>query len=215
MKSEKKKLIIGSILAFVGIIFISIFVARFVSKSIARIAEKAKESREQLEYTYNTIVDELKQNNVVPNTWRYVANTSTSEYQEGSFASKYYFFIDNEKYDSYKHYWLEGVEKTEYRNGYNKDLKEEGQYVLHAIRIYDLTYDTDKDYYNVHLSKDKVYYFVDIYDKAIYYKCIHQNEYENDYTIFTECNYQSDSLSSEYIFYQENGEWRSEKLIRE
>lgn len=64
---------------------------------------------------------------------------------------KYYFYIDSNNYNKYKNYWLEGIDKYQYRDKYNVGLANHGDYVFAAININDLSYKSDVEYENVHL----------------------------------------------------------------
>lgn len=223
MKSKKKKIIIGIIIALiVGIILYGIYVFGVIFMGIGKTVDKVRdkindyqENVEEREDTYNGIVDELESNKLITNDWRFVSKDYGWSGEWIDRSDQYYFYIDDEKYEKYKHYWLEGVNTAKYRDNYNRDLYEFGDYVFHAINISDLSYENDIDYANVHLTKNKTYYLVQIYDNSIYYKYIYN--YKDDGSYLTGSNFQldGDSLSSEYIFYKENNKWIIEKLIRE
>lgn len=130
--------------------------------------------------------------------------------------NKYYFYIDSNNYDKYKSYWLEGIDKSQYRDKYNSDLAIHGDYVFKAININDLSYQSDVEYGNVHLTANNTYYLVQIYDESIYYKYISAVDVNDEikYYEYSAFNCKDDSISKEYIFHQENEKWIIEELIR-
>lgn len=222
MKSKKKKIIIGICITIIVCIIISgiYFAISFfnvIGKGLDEIGNKIdhyKESEQAREDIYNSIVTKLSQNNLIPSNWKYVYDGYGWGMESIDRSDKYYFYIDNGNYEKYKHYLLEDVDKTKYREGYNRDLWEFGDYIFHAININDLSYISDIDYGNVHMSKNKTYYLVQIYDNAIYYEYISNYKDENNYSTGSNFKLNYDSLSNEYIFYLENGQLIMEKLIR-
>ena len=207
MKSKKKKIIIGICVSI--IICIIIFCIYFA------ISPFNQESEQEQEDVYNSIVTKLSQNNLISNNWTYVSDRYGWGTETVNLSDKYYFYIDNENYEEYKHYWLEDVDKTQYREGYNRDLWKFGDYIFHAINISTLSYRSDIDYGNVHMYPNKTYYLVQIYDNAIYYEYISNYKDENNYSKGSNFKLNYDSLANEYIFYLENGQLIMEKLIRE
>lgn len=219
MKSKKKKVIIGICVSMIVciIVFCIYFAISFFS-AIDKIANKIdnyKKSEQAREDIYNSIITILSQNNLISSNWIYVSDGYGWGMESLNRSDKYYFYINNENYEKYKYYWLEDVDKSEYREGYNEDLLEFGDYIFHAINISDLSYNSDIDYGNVHMSKNKTYYLVQFYNNAIYYKYISDYKNENYYGIVSDFELNYGSLSNEYIFYQENGQFIVEKLIRE
>ena len=85
-----------------------------------------------------------------------------------------------------------------------------------AINVNDLSYISDVEYGNVHLSANKTYYLVQIYDEAIYYEYVSALDVndETKYNVYSASNCKEDSISKEYIFHQENGKWIIEELTR-
>ena len=223
MKSRKKKIVIGIIaVLIVAIILYGIYVFGVIFISFGKVVDKVsdkindyQEKVEEREDIYNSIVDEMESNKLIPDDWQFVSKDYgwLGEWIDRS--DQYYFYINDEKYEEYKNYWLEGENTTKYRDNYNRDLWKFGDYIFHAINISDLSYNEDIDYANVHLTKNNTYYLVQIYANSIYYKYIYSYKDDGSYSILSNFQLDDDSLSSEYIFYQENGKWIIEKLTRE
>ena len=124
-----------------------------------------------------------------------------------------YFYINKDNYNSYKHYWLEDVDKSKLKEDYNDDLYNTGDYVFHAININDLTSDSDSTYKNINIYKDKTYYIVTIYQKALFYKDIIRFSSVDKYSTDNHFKIDRSSKSSELLFHQEDGKWVYEEVI--
>lgn len=221
---KHKKLIIGIVIAIIvgilafGIYFVfSFFVS--LEKGIDNIKDKIdnyEEKEQSRDDIYDSIPKELLNRNYISNDLKYVNYKYGWGMEWTDKTDKYYFYIDSNNYNKYKSYWLEGIDKSQYRDKYNEGLSTYGDYVFTAININDLSYNSDVEYGNVHLTANKTYYLVQIYDEAIYYEYITAREVSNEtkYYIYSASNYKEESLSKEYIFCQENGQWIIEELIR-
>ena len=221
---KHKKLIIGIVIAIIvgilafGIYFVfSFFVS--LEKGIDNIKDKIdnyEEKEQSRDDIYDSIPKELLNRNYISNDLKYVNYKYGWGMEWTDKTDKYYFYIDSNNYNKYKSYWLEGIDKSQYRDKYNEGLSTYGDYVFTAININDLSYNSDVEYGNVHLTANKTYYLVQIYDEAIYYEYISAVDVNNEtkYNIYSASNYKEESLSKEYIFYQENGQWVIEELVR-
>lgn len=216
-------IIIGGIVLdflLVGIISISLFI-KALGNGIDGIKDKidAYEEKEQTrDNIYDSIPEELLNRNLISKNLKYVNYKYGWGMEWADKTNKYYFYIDSNNYDKYKSYWLEGIDKSQYRDKYNEGLATYGDYVyvFTAININDLSYKSDVEYSNVHLTANKTYYLVQIYDEAIYYKYISTVDVndETKYYVYSASNYKEDSISKEYIFHQEKEKWIIEELIR-
>ena len=175
--------------------------------------EEKEQAREDI---YDSIPKELLNRNLISKNLKYVGYEYGWKYEWIDKTDKYYFYIDNDNYDKYKNYWLEGIDKSEYTDKYNKNLATYGDYAFKAININDLVYKSDVEYGNVHLTANKTYYLVQIYDEAIYYKYVSavDEKDETKYYIYSASSFKEDSISKEYIFHQENNKWKIEELVR-
>lgn len=183
-------------------------------KKISNKLNERKEAEKIREDTYDSIPKELISKKMIPENWKYVDSAYGWSGEHYDKEDKYYFYIEEELYNLYKYYWLEGVESSEFSKDYNKELGECGSQVFHLINVQSLSYSSDIDYGNVQMYKDKTYYLVEIYEKAIYYKYIPRFKDINNYAIMSAFKYDRDSLLKEYIFYKDNNEWIIEELYR-
>ena len=223
VKSSKRKIILivvgifASILLLVGIVVacFMIILKNGLEDRIDNIKYKIEEKKEQKkirEDIYDSIPKELINRNMFPNDLMYVGSAYGWVFLSTNESDKYYFYIDDYNYDVYKHYWLEGIDKEDYTDNYNRDLIDYGSYIFKAINVSDLIYTDDVEYRNVHLTANKKYYLVQIYDEAIYYRWL--SKAGEGYIVFSKFNCKNDSLSKEYIFYEENNKWEVEELHR-
>lgn len=224
--NKKKKSVLKPILITIGIIFavcliIGIITIKLIfaglEQGIDTIKDKidAYEEKEQTrENIYDSIPKELEKRNLISNNLKYISSSYGWGMESVDKTNKYYFYIPSEQYDKYKHYWLEGVEESEYMNGYNSKLFETGDYVFYAINVSDLKYTHDIEYGNVRLKANKQYYMVQIYDEAIFYNYIRKYEEDSSYDIFSNFQCKNDSISKEYFFSQNGNNWEIEELIR-
>lgn len=216
-KSTLKIVIVTIIISIVLIIGLFAGIIGMIGLGINNISNKVnnyKETEKIRKETYDSIPEELINKKMISSDWKYVDFAYGWSGEWTNKEDKYYFYIDEENYNLYKNYWLEDVEKSEYSSGLNKELREYGNRVFHLINVSSLSYNSDIDYGNVHMYKDKTYYLVQIYDKAIYYKYISYYKDINNYFLSSNFDYDNDSLLKEYIFYQDDNEWRIEELIR-
>lgn len=222
--NKKKKIIIGivtaiaiCIISYVGYFSISFFYRLCIG--IDEIKDKISEYNEnnqEREDKYDSIIDEMIQKNLIPSNLKYVSNAYGWSMEWVDRTNKYYFYIDSNNYDKYKSYWLEGIDKSQYRDRYNTNLARYGDYVFKAININDLTRQSDGEYCNIYLTANKTYYLVTMYDEAIYYRYISASDVkgETEYYEYSAFNCKEESMSNEYIFHEENNQWVIEKLIR-
>lgn len=224
-KSKKKKIIIGCFIALaIGVLIYIIYnivllfnVFDIIGNAADNVSDKInkyKENEENREALYDSIPEELFNRGLISNDLKYVNYKYGWGMEWTDKTDKYYFYIDSNNYDKYKKYWLEGIDKSQYRDDYNSGLATYGDYVFKAINVSDLSYTSDVEYGNVHLTANKTYYLVQIYDEAIYFEYISYNEDTDKYNIWPASNYKEESLSGEYIFYKENDEWVIDKIIR-
>lgn len=165
---------------------------------------------------YDSIRKELSEKNLIDENLVYLDSRYDSQ---GALPirdkkNRWYFYIDENNYDKYKKYWLEGIKKSEYTLGYNENLDEYGDYVFTIVNIQELfhTEDTEEgdEYQNIYLDGNTTYYLVDIYDEGIYYKVI---------TGSAESPYDSTRYSlgdwpvNRYFVHKEKGEWIFEEWI--
>lgn len=203
-----------------GIISVVLFI-RALGKGIDEGIENIKdtidsyeEKEEYKEDLYDSIPKELINRNLISNNLKYVASDYEWGMESADKTDKYYFYIANEQYNNYKSYWLEDVNKSQYREGYNRNLWETGDYVFYAINVSDLKYSSDIQYGNINLKANKQYYLVQIYDEAIYFKYIWNYKEDGSYLVDSKFKYKDDSLLKEYIFSQDSSKWLIEELIR-
>ncbi len=124
---------------------------------------------------------------------------------------KYYFYIDNDKYYDYKEYWLEDVPKEKFREGFNKNLWETGDYVQHCINIEMRNNPENGEYMGIKLEKDRDYYVVSVYDKALYFAYLY--DYKDADNYFRDCGFKVDeeSCTAKVIYHKTENGWTSEK----
>ena len=123
-----------------------------------------------------------------------------------------YFFLPDSLFDDYCKYWLEGIDPSVLYEGYNQDLWETGDPVFYAVHISKTTFPSDTDVEGIPLKAGKDYYFVDIYDKAIYYRCVSGYQDAEHYTVLSEFRCFEYGAVKSWLYYQENGEWVKEAL---
>lgn len=210
--------IVVAVILLVGIVSVCLFI-KALGNGIDGIKDKidAYEEKEQTRKDiYDSIPKELLNRNLFSKDLKYVGYKYGWGMEWTDKTDKYYFYIDNSIYDKYKSYWLEGIDKSQYRDKYNEGLATYGDYVFKAINVNNLSYTSDIEYGNVHLKANETYYLVQIYDEAIYYKYIsaYDRDDETKYNIWSASNCKEDSISKEYIFHQENGKWIIEELTR-
>ncbi len=209
--TEKKpilKIVLIIISILIGLFVVPISILVLSMNIVFNKIDAYKETEKSITETYNSIPEELINRKMVPSNWKYVDYAYGWSGERTNKEDRYYFYIDEENYNSYKNYWLEDVKKSEYNSGLNKDLEEYGDRVFHLINVSSLSYKSDIEYGNVHMYKNKTYYLVRIYDNAIYYKYIYEDMISSDF------DYDWNNLLKEYIFYQNNGEWVIEELYR-
>lgn len=210
--------IVVSVILLVGIVSVGLFI-KALGNGIAGIKDKidAYEEKEQTrEDIYDSIPKELLNRNLISKDLKYVNYRYGWGMEWTDKTNKYYFYIDSNNYDKYKSYWLEGIDKSQYRDKYNEGLATYGDYVFKAINVNDLSYTSDVEYGNVHLKANETYYLVQIYDEAIYYNYVSALDVNNEtkYYVYSASNCKEDSISKEYIFHQENNKWEIEELVR-
>lgn len=90
---------------------------------------------------------------IIPNNLEFVSEATGTLSGPGisNKSSKYYFYIDknNNKYNSYKSYLLEDVDKTLLKVGFNMELEQYKNYEFKAIDIYTKEYTSDTNYQNI------------------------------------------------------------------
>lgn len=180
----------------VGIISVSLFI-KVLGNRIDGIKDKidAYEKKEQIrDDIYDGIPEELLNRNLISKNLKYVNYKYGWKMEWADKTNKYYFYINSNNYDKYKSYWLEGIYKSQYRNKYNEGLATYSDYAFTDININDLSYESEVEYGNVHLTVNRPYYLIQIYDETNYY-------------VYSASNCKKDSISKEYIFHQENGKW--------
>lgn len=166
MKSKVKKIIIGIcifiliVLIILGIFFGTVFY-KFFDK-IFSTAGNAIQENQKVDDTYFSILPELSKSNFIPEDWTYIDYAYEWGMETPDRTNRNYFYINKDNYNSYKHYWLEDVDKSKLKEDYNDDLYNTGDYVFHAINIDDLTPDSDSTYRNIKIYKGKTYYVVTI-----------------------------------------------------
>lgn len=114
------------------------------------------------EGTTEKVHEVFQERGYIPEEWEYVGNTD--------FRGITFFYIDKDKYETYKHYWLEGVDPSELGVGYNENLFGEGEYVFHGVRINRLRNGYDWEECGMNLQADVTYYRVMLYQKMLYFK---------------------------------------------
>lgn len=165
--------------------------------------------------TYDSIPDELLVEKILSEDYIFVGKKSPWGYKSTDVSRKYYFYINEEKYDEYKHYWLEDIDESDYRDDYNSGLSSYGDYVFKAVLVSDLCYEDDTYYGNVFLEANKTYYLVNIYDEAIYYKYIRESGSKENlkYSDYVGFNVKEESLSAKYIFQKNNDHWSIQEVV--
>ena len=147
--------------------------------------------------------------------WVHTGQSRSWGSETPNYHDQYNFYIDEELYDEYKHYWLEDVPENKYKEGLNQDLWQSGDYAQHCINIYKLNYSNDIDYSGVTVKKETDYYRVSVYDKALYYKYIYG--FKDSQNFFTESDFRvdDDSLIAEMLYHKEGKDWVMEKVNRD
>ena len=216
---KSSKIVIGIAIAFAVvmlaiIVFITVCLVDMVKDVKDNIDNRAKE-KQLITETYDSIPEEMFDRGILSDDLRYVGYDYAWGYKSSDISRKYYFYIDSENYDKYKHYWLEGVSNSQYQDGFNSRLGSSGNYVFSAVYVSDLSYTQDTEYCGVDLQANKMYYLVCIYDEAIYYKYVRKYGSDDNvrYQNYTGHNINNESLSQKYIFYQENDEWVVQELV--
>ena len=163
---------------------------------------------------YSDIKREIENSQILPNNLEFIseANGTLSELGITDNSTKYYFYIEKNKYNSYKSYLLEDIDKSLLKEGFNKELEQNGDYEFKAVRIYAKEYNSDTTYKNIKLKKETKYYFVEVYDKALFYNYVYSFKDYNNYGIGTNFDINDDSLLYEYVFFKNNGKWIIEKI---
>lgn len=216
MKSKVKKIIIGIcifiliVLIVLGIFFGTVFY-KFFDK-IFSAAGNAIEESQTVDDTYFSILPELSKGNFISDDWTYIDYAYEWGMETPDHTNRNYFYINKDNYNSYKHYWLEDVDKSKLKEDYNDDLYNTGDYVFHAININDLTSDSDSTYKNINIYKDKTYYIVTIYQKALFYKDIIRFSSVDKYSTDNHFKIDRSSKSTELLFHQEDGKWVYEEV---
>lgn len=207
--------IVVSIILLVGIVSVGLFIKALGNgiKDKIDAYEKKEQIREEL---YDSIPKELFNKGLLSKDLKFVNYRYGWGMELTDKTDKYYFYIDSNNYNKYKNYWLEGIDKYQYRDKYNVGLANHGDYVFAAININDLSYKSDVEYENVHLQANKTYYLVQIYDETIYYEYVSALDVNNEtkYYVYSASNCKEDRISKEYIFHQENEKWIIEELTR-
>lgn len=215
-------IIVGVILLIGGLFTYNIFkifnAANNLKDNINDVIDEEKEEYEEEKEekkNHENIAKDILSNGVLSKEMRLVSTKCEWDVISSNCnLGDYYYFIDNAKYDLYKHYWLEDIDNTTYYDGLNENLGQLGDYAFYVVNVTEISSTTDHDYGNVHLKKDKDYYLVEVYDKAIYYLYVEdlaepfseeKNLHINEVHRFDENN-----LIKQYICYYEN-----EKLIKE
>ena len=210
--------IVVSVIFLVGIVSVGLFI-KALGNVIDGIKDKIdtyEEKEQTREKLYDSIPKELFNKGLLSKDLKFVNYKYGWGMEWTDKTDKYYFYIDSNDYNKYKNYWLEGIDKSQYRDKYNEGLATYGDYVFKAINVNDLSYTSDVEYGNVHLSANKTYYLVQIYDEAIYYEYVRVLDVndETEYNVYSASNCKEDSISKEYIFHQENDKWIIEELTR-
>lgn len=124
---------------------------------------------------------------------------------------KYYFYIDKDKYYDYKEYWLEDVPAEKFREGFNKNLWETGDYVQHCINIKMRNNTENSEYMGIKLEKDRDYYVVTVYEKALYFVYIYDFKDPDNY--FRDCGFKldEDSSTATIIYHKDKNGWVAEE----
>ncbi len=163
---------------------------------------------------YNQIRKKIEDMQILPNNLELISETTGTLTELGinDNSYKYYFYIDKNKYNSYKNYWLEDVDKSLLTEAFNKELRHYGDYEFKALSIKAKEYTTDTNYKNITIKKDTKCYFVDIYNQALYYNYIFDFKDYNNYGIGEEFDIKNNSLIYEYIIYKDAGQWIIEKV---
>lgn len=217
MKSKVKKIIIGIcifiliVLIILGIFFGTVFY-KFFDKIFSTVGNAIQENQ-KVDDTYFNILPELSKSNFIPEDWTYIDYAYEWGMETPDRTNRNYFYINKDNYNSYKHYWLEDVDKSKLKEDYNDDLYNTGDYVFHAINIDDLTPDSDSTYRNIKIYKDKTYYVVTIYKKALFYKDIIRFSSVDKYSTDNYFKIDRNSKSTELLFHQEDGKWVYEEII--
>lgn len=126
--------------------------------------------------------------------------------------NRYYFYIDEEKYPMYKHYWLEDIPPKSYKEGMNSGLDTAGDKVQYCINVKMLRYKEDIDYGGVAVKKDTDYFLVKVYDRAIYYVTVGRGISEDSHMIESVFDIDESSLRRKMLCHKERGKWIMEDV---
>ena len=212
MKSKVKKIIIGiCIFVLVVLVVLGIAFYKFFDKIFSTAGNAIQESQ-KVDDTYSSILPELSKNNFIPEDWTYIDYAYEWGMETPDRTNRNYFYINKDNYNSYKHYWLEDLDKSKLSEDYNEDLYDNGEYVFHAVNINDLTSDSDSTYKNINIYKDTTYYVVTIYQKALFYKDIIRFSSVDKYSTDNYFKIDRSSKSAELLFHQEDGKWVYEEV---
>lgn len=202
-------IIIASLVNILLIVILAIFCSQIaVNKGINFLEKKFYDTIDEInnvDPNHDLIIKELNKQKIVKNDWKYIDNSCGMNLETQDCSTKYYFYIEKDKYNSYKNYWLEDVDKKTFYNKYNYYLYEDGDYAFKLIKISKISYNINYNYKGINLDKDKDYYSIKLYDKALYYKYINTYKDENNYETISKYDYDADSITKEYISYIDNG----------
>ena len=183
------------VIIFVAVAFFGL--AQLREYAISEIVEHFGVSEEDgFGETCERILGELRAEDIIPEDWVFVEDYSSGAWGDPK-TIKSFFYIDEDKYEEYEHYWLEGIDASKYYDGMNDDLRENGDWVFHMIEIQLLTYSDEVEYNDILLESDTPYYLVSIYDKASYFCKV--KEMSNGFSISPVADYDEESLTKKMI----------------
>ncbi len=145
---------------------------------------------------------------ISPQNWKYTGKTYSWSLESPDYHNQFFFYIDEDIYDDYKSYWLEGIPKEMYKRGFNNDLYLYGEYVQHCINITSHIYDEEFNLFvDLYAGKDAPRFKVSIYDKSLFY--IYTKPQHSDGSIIRDSGYDIDreSCIAQMYFYKQNDEW--------
>lgn len=197
------------------IVFIPVYVFHRGMNEAANDFHEMINKEDPRQQIYDSIPRELIEQNLFPKNMKPVGSACGWAMTFPDRTHITYYYIPEELYDQYKHYWLEGVDKKDLRDNYNETLGRIGEYVFRSISVDDYLLSADREEGNVLLKANVQYYRVDVYDRAIYYEVVKDYSSEQNPDNYYESSRHGedpDSCSASYMFHQEDGKWIIEQM---
>ena len=169
-------------------------IALFIAIIVILLSVTGCKKEEERKKMHEDILKKLSAEKIIEDDWVYVGDQCTWGYESSDCSHQYYFYIDQEKYEQYKNYWLEDVEISK---DLNADLSENGEDVFYGIYISETT---DQ-------STNQTQYHITVYDRSLYYKYVIDYKEDKGYAISSNYKCEKENISRKFVMYLENNEW--------